>query len=675
MKIISQSIPHTYRNKRLKVRAYSLNTPSFTGGTHSHGNISILDIINSEDIDWVKTLKELIVLDGENIKIDTNLYTTGGITMFGNDGEVDIPTIYDGLPIDGITIFWEDGILKAAGGGEVVEITSEMITAALGYTPLQNIPSEYVTEAELANKQDIISDLATIREGAAKGATALQSHQDISGKQDKLVSGTSIKTINGESILGSGDITIGGGGEGGSSASIQSITYSDIKRLKDNSQLTQGQQYRITDYVTTTKQSGTQSAGHPFDLIVIADGINKLNEKARAIQHDGDTYFANCNLSAWEIWYNIDNNTSKYQWADSTNGKGVIYRMIDEHGNECPYDFKNIQFIRYELNAPEDPGYGDWSGKLVMNIQSEFSKGQLAYIWSGTDEYDRYWEEYYYEICSSTTGNTKAFFTFSNVINGIIKDKSITEYCFQNKIDSSRDGTTTYVYLTNNVFFSTSETAVISDNILGIGCELNSFGDYSKGNTLGIRCRYNVLVESCTCNSLNSYCSNILLGTDCYYNNFGCYSEYICFGDSSKFNIVNNGCSYIILGMNSQSNIFGSSCLLIVFGNNSSGNSMGNNCEWIDAGNYSYITNNSFGNGCNYIDIRCNYCTKNSFGEGCLSITFSNSSTASMGSQVQNYRFAQGLEYATVTALRGLEYEMKVAKTTTGTIRIYCEAG
>ena len=34
----------------------------------------------------------------------------------------------------------------------------------------------------------------------------------ISGKQDTLVSGTNIKTINGESILGSGNITIQGGG-------------------------------------------------------------------------------------------------------------------------------------------------------------------------------------------------------------------------------------------------------------------------------------------------------------------------------------------------------------------------------------------------------------------------------------------------------------------------------
>ena len=39
-------------------------------------------------------------------------------------------------------------------------------------------------------------------------------------KQDKLVSGTNIKTINGESILGSGDITI----EGGSGSLTETVT-------------------------------------------------------------------------------------------------------------------------------------------------------------------------------------------------------------------------------------------------------------------------------------------------------------------------------------------------------------------------------------------------------------------------------------------------------------------
>ena len=50
------------------------------------------------------------------IRANFTLAVKGGVTMYADDGYVDIPTIYDGLPIDGITIFWENGILKAAGG-------------------------------------------------------------------------------------------------------------------------------------------------------------------------------------------------------------------------------------------------------------------------------------------------------------------------------------------------------------------------------------------------------------------------------------------------------------------------------------------------------------------------------------------------------------------------------
>jgi hypothetical protein len=53
--------------------------------------------------------------------------------------------------------------------------------------------------------------------------TVITSHQDISGKQDKLVSGTNIKTINGTSILGSGNITISGG-----SSSSGNVAYAEV---------------------------------------------------------------------------------------------------------------------------------------------------------------------------------------------------------------------------------------------------------------------------------------------------------------------------------------------------------------------------------------------------------------------------------------------------------------
>lgn len=53
--------------------------------------------------------------------------------------------------------------------------------------------------------------------GVVDLGTVITSHQDLSGKQDKLVSGTNIKTINGASILGSGNIVIEGGSGGSTS--------------------------------------------------------------------------------------------------------------------------------------------------------------------------------------------------------------------------------------------------------------------------------------------------------------------------------------------------------------------------------------------------------------------------------------------------------------------------
>lgn len=121
------------------------------------------------------------------------------------------------------------------------------------------------------------------------------------------------------------------------------ITYQELKLLRDNSQLIPGLQYRITDYKTFTyPDDDVEIGGHSFDIIVIADSFDTLNENARAIQRDGDRYFSNSNLSAWRLKYSLDNNTN---WCDNS-GCGVIYQMIDEYGNEAQFDFKNIKFNR-----------------------------------------------------------------------------------------------------------------------------------------------------------------------------------------------------------------------------------------------------------------------------------------------------------------------------------------
>lgn len=113
--------------------------------------------------------------------------------------------------------------------------------AAKGATALQSVPSEYVTETELQNKgyattaqvdtkQDKITDLDAIRQGAAKGATALQSETYTGTVTGVKVNGVTLspdkgvvdvgdvirahqplKTINGETIVGEGNIEIEGG--------------------------------------------------------------------------------------------------------------------------------------------------------------------------------------------------------------------------------------------------------------------------------------------------------------------------------------------------------------------------------------------------------------------------------------------------------------------------------
>lgn len=128
---------------------------------------------------------------------------------------------------------------------------------------------------------------------------------------------------------------------------IENILWADLKTKKDNAQLVPGKFYRITDYECVVKAScsgaNAQSANHVFDIIVFALEANLLSEHAKAVRHAGDTYFQTAKLEAWQLWYCLDNDTSKFEWAVS-NGKGVIYRMIDEFDNDAYYDFKNIQF-------------------------------------------------------------------------------------------------------------------------------------------------------------------------------------------------------------------------------------------------------------------------------------------------------------------------------------------
>jgi len=275
-------------------------------------------------------------------------------------------------------------------------------------------------------------------------------------------------------------------------------TYSNLKSLRDNSQLIPGRFYRITDYTCTTTTTNTSSAGHVFDIIVRADSTNKLNENASAILHSGDTYFANNKLESWKLWYSLDNNTNRFAWADSTNGKGVIYRMIDEFNNDIPYDFKNILFTK--------------SGKYTN-----------AYTFSYTQ---------------SSTINDASILGLSK----ICYDNLIKEYIYSNKQQ-----------LNFNVFYSTINLFTCYSNIFGNNCQNNTLGNSCYHNVFGNNCQNNTLGNTCADNTFGNSCQYNTFGNNCEHNTFGNSCEHNTFGNASssmdyyQYNILDNGCILLYL--------------------------------------------------------------------------------------------------------------------------------
>lgn len=70
-------------------------------------------------------------------------------------------------------------------------------------------------EQQIAGKMDKVTLAAVATSGSYNDLSNKPTIPDVSNKQDKLVSGSNIKTINGNSLLGSGNIAISGGEGGG----------------------------------------------------------------------------------------------------------------------------------------------------------------------------------------------------------------------------------------------------------------------------------------------------------------------------------------------------------------------------------------------------------------------------------------------------------------------------
>lgn len=343
-----------------------------------------------------------------------------------------------------------------------------------------------------------------------------------------------------------------------------STTYNELKTLRDNNELKPGTFYRITDYITTTVHENTSSAGHPFDVIVLALSDNTLSEEAYAIKsaRDTDKYFGTSNLSAWKIWYSLDNDTNRFGWADAKNGTGVIYRMIDEWNNDVPYDFKNILYdsliLRVDVQA-----YGSYFTGTIsrnenydINFDSNYFYGWDYCVTNGpssvgsvlTNTPNISFETIFYDKESlKPTDAVKIKELYTHVYTfGHGTDDTINEHTTVNNVIMSRFANRGYVVreLTWNIFGSGCR-----NNTIGSGCIYNNFGSSCNHNVLGNNCTNNKLDSNCSDNTFGNNCTNNTLSYDCQDNifsavcsnntlSFACNHISFKYGNNSSYNFI-----------------------------------------------------------------------------------------------------------------------------------------
>ena len=381
----------------------------------------------------------------------------------------------------------------------------------------------------------------------------------------------------------------------------QLVEYGELKAIKDAGNLIPGQWYRITDYVTTVNgntETNARSAGHAFDVLVMATDAGTLSEDALAVRHDGDTYFENSRLEAWELKFRLENekwskqkgtyvvdeengysfiaigtielgghtyqllqglgtyveDLSDYALMDSLEvgetiycyygdpedfdpeepekvgtasavdvvteeGKGTILWMKDEFGNECPYDFKNIQFKRWKAtdaisgreglnglymvaepdNTAKNIQFKRWkaTGREGLNgLYMVAEPDNTAKNLSVDDTEDYIWA---YTFSSDNSGGDQTDFSLGghNVHDNVFKPYGDL--------------------LPNNVMFGGDNYG----NSFGSNCNNNSWGNGCSRNSWGNSCENNSWGNGCSSNSWGNFCYNNSWGNDCNSNSWG----------------------------------------------------------------------------------------------------------------------------------------------------------
>ena len=462
------------------------------------------------------------------------LVSQGGVTMYAGTSGIDVEGIYDGLPIDGSTIYWENGVLKAQGGG---------VADSVAWADITGKPT-FATVATSGSYNDLLNK-PTLLSSFTNDVGYLTEHQDLSGYQPLITSSNklSYSLISGTPTIPTSlknPYVLSWGGY--SSGSYDGSAAKSITIPSNTNQLTNG-----AGFITSSALSG----------YLPLSGGTISNETTSPL--DIDTTGSECNLQVrvggvGKVMFGYKTNVGA--WMRTSSG----YNLVIGEDNVLKYGLNTtlntiLHSSNYSSYALPLTG-GTLTGKLTINTSSyggqleiyrnqangnsaiRFSNsekvlGDIGVCGSGGEyPYQPYFTDRTTNIISKIyhSGNLTKLSQLTNDSGFITSSASITgNAATATKLATARtiwgqsfDGTgnvtgnltmpnSSYIYWNDSSGATRVSLYLSSDNILrlGLGTSASGYNTVIDGNDILFR----VATTHKDCMILNSS-GNIGIGTD-----------------------------------------------------------------------------------------------------------------------------------------------------------------
>ena len=465
----------------------------------------------------------------------------------------------------------------------------------------------------------------------------------------------------------------------------QNISYADLKSLRDSKGLIPGKKYRITDYNCTTDSENTKSAGHQFDIIVKAIDSGTLSEEASAAKTTGDTYFSSCKLDAWRIWYCLDNDITRFDWAQVSHDYKIYWRESSMLTTATPISeykgsvvINSTTYYKY-YSADFNSGYtNDYTHYILITTQYPAVGNDQACFFMGDNS----------TLVSKTINVMKIYPAKSDgygVIYRMIDElENDVPYDFKNIqfIPYSKDSSITYYSYTFNSVSADGGTDNSLNNAEVFG---NTIRFYSINSKLSLN--FITIAGGAISNYFDTNCRKITFGTNIRENKFGsrCYEN--VFGNNCNNNELRNLCT---------GNTFANECFMIKINDHCTNNKFGVNCDCVTLGEY--CSGNTFGDSCKstiigsdcsnnvfgkefYSNVVSDVCNNNKFGDvfiklsniGCSGVTLSSTTQTTSSLYLKNLNIKRGVTGNVTCSVIGQNYKWVIALDTDGNIIQYPE--